>query len=115
METSMAGTVGAFAAAGLTVATGGAALVAAGAAAVAGVGAAAIAHSLGDARQAVQHDGREKAAARGELVLAVRTTDDERRRRAEKLMDAAGGTRVAAVDRTTASVTSGIDAAGWTG
>ncbi len=115
MGTSMAGTVGAFAAAAVTVATGGAALVAAGAAAAAGVGAAAIAHAVGDAQQAVQHDGREQAAARGELVLAVRTTNDDRRRRAEGLMHAAGATRVAAVDRTTASVTSGIDAAGWTG
>ena len=115
METSMAGTVGAFAAAGVTVATGGAAALAAGAAAVVGLGAAALAHGARDAVVGAQQEGRDQAAARGELVLAVRTTDTARRGRAEALLREAGASRVEAVDRSTAAVTSGIDSAGWTG
>ncbi len=115
METSMAGTVGAFAAAGVTVATGGAALAAAAAAAAVGAGAAAIAHTARNAAVGAQQQGRDEAARRGELVLAVRTTDADRRGRAEALLRAAGATRIAAVDRTDADVTSGIDSAAWTG
>ncbi len=115
LGTSMAGTVGAFAAAAATVATGAAAAVVIGAAAAAGVGAAALAHSAGDAADSAQHEERDDAARRGELVLSVRTTDAERRSRAETVLRAAGATRVEPVDRTTADVTSGIDSASWTG
>ncbi len=115
LGTSMAGTVGAFAAAAATVATGGAAAVVIGAAAAAGAGAAALAHSAGQAAESAQHDDREAAAQRGELVLAVRATTDERRSRAEDLLRQAGATRVEVVNRTSADVGSGVDSSAWTG
>ena len=116
LHTSMAGTVGAFAAAAAATAlTGGAAGVALAAAAAVGTGAGLVAHTASSAADSAQHEAREQAAARGELVLAVRTTDAERRSRAEALLREAGAVRVEPVTRTTAAVTSGIDAAGWTG
>lgn len=115
MHTSMAGSVGALAAAAATVLTGGAAGLAVAAAAAAGTGAGLLAHSVSAAADTGQHEAREQAAARGELVLSVRTPDAERRRRAEALLREAGATRVEPVTRTTAAVTSGIDATGWTG
>lgn len=115
MHTSMAGTVGAFAAAAATVLTGGAAGVALAAAAAAGTGAGLVAHAASSAADSAQHQDREQAAARGELVLAVRTPDAERRSRAEALLREAGALRVEPVTRTTASVTSGINASSWTG
>lgn len=114
LGTSMAGTVGAFAAAAATVATGGAAGVAIAAAAAVGAGSAALAHGASDAAKAGQDQARDKSAARGELVLAVRTTDADGQHRAEALMREAGATRVAAVTRENAAMP-GTDSASWTG
>ncbi len=116
MHTSMAGTVGALAAAGATIATGGAAALALAAAAAVGVGAAALAHGANSAADRLQHEGREASAARGELVLAVRTPDAARQARAEQVLHQAGATRIEAVTRTTAAIDSGgVDSAAWTG
>jgi hypothetical protein len=115
MHTSMAGAVGALAAAGATVMTGGAAGVALAAAAAAGTGAGLLAHSASAASDTAQHEAREQAAARDELVLSVRTPDLERRRRAEAVLREAGAIRVEPVTRTTADVASGIDSSSWTG
>ena len=114
LGTSMAGTVGAFAAAAATVATGGAAAAAAAAAVAVGAGAAAAAHGAGDAAKTVQEQTRDEAAQRGELVLAVRVTDEQSRGMVEALLRDAGASRVTPVTRETAAVP-GIDASGWTG
>lgn len=99
MGASMAGTAAAFAAAGLTIATGGVAALAIGAAVVAGGGAAALVETLGGAASDAQHSARDEAAAHGELVLSVRTINAERVERATSLMQAAGAAKVAAATR----------------
>ncbi len=117
LHVSMAGSVGALAAAGVTIATGGAAAAALAAAAVAGVGAGAIVGAAHNAVEGAQQQARDKAAAAGQLVLSVRVTSPERVARAKAAMGAAGATRVAELTRTTADVNSaaGVSAAAWTG
>ncbi len=99
MGASMAGTAAAFAAAGMTIATGGVAALAIGAAVVAGGSVAALVETAGGAVGNAQHASRDAAAARGELVLSARTINPERVDRATSLMQAAGATKVAAVTR----------------
>lgn len=107
----MAGTVGMAAAAGLTVATGGALAAAAAAGVVGGIGAGMLAEAAGNAAESNREEMRERAARDGTLVLSVRVTSAERQAKAETVMREAGATRIAAVERTTAA----IDSAGWTG
>ena len=104
MATSMAGTVGAFAAAGAVIATGGLAAVAIGAAVAAGGGAALLANAAGNAAGNVQHEGRQDSAARGELVLSVRATDASRQASAVQIMRASGAIGVTALERTNADI-----------
>jgi hypothetical protein len=114
MGTSIAATVGAFAAAGAVVATGGAAAVAAAAAAAVGAGSALTANAAGNAADTIQAEDRADAAAAGRLVLSVAAPDAAQQTTAERIMREAGATKVAAVERTAGAV-SGIDSAGWTG
>ena len=100
MHASMAGSVGALAAAGVVIATGGAALPAVAAAAAAGLGAGALAHGAERAVDSSQHAAREQAAARGALMLAVRVTNAAKRGDAEAAMRTAGAERIDAVQRT---------------
>ena len=100
LGTSLAGSAGALAAAGITIATGGAALLAVGAAAAVGAGAAVLAGAAGGAAKDIQHTERENAAARGELLLSVRTPDARKAELATELLQAAGATRVEAITRT---------------
>ncbi len=100
LQSSMAATVAAMAGAGVTVATGGAALVAAAAAAGLGIaagGAVSAAHSAMDASQS---QGRDDAAAAGQLVLSVSANDPDAVMKATMAMQAAGATRVSTVTRT---------------
>lgn len=99
MHTSMAGSVGAMAAAGVTIATGGAAVVALAAAAAVGMGAAGIAHAASRAADSAQHDDREDRAAKGALVLSVLARDDAHEQTALTTLRAAGALRVAPVTR----------------
>jgi hypothetical protein len=114
MGTSMAGTIGAFAAAGAVVATGGAAAIAAAAAVAVGAGAALTANAAGNAVDAVQTEDRAQAAEAGTLVLSVAAPNAAKQSLAEQIMRDAGATKVAAVERTNGAMT-GIDSAGWTG
>ncbi len=114
LGTSMAGYVGAFVAAGATIATGGAAGVAIAAAAAVGIGSAAAANAAGTVVKDTQAEDRDAAAAAGHLVLAVRATDDASRTKAEQVMRESGATQVAAVERAGNSI-SGVDSSGWTG
>ena len=99
MGTSMAGTIGAFAAAGATVATG---------------GAAAVVIVAGTAAKDGQEETRNEAAGRGELVLAVHAPTPEKRADAERIMREAGATSVESVKRDGGAV-AGIDSSSWTG
>jgi len=99
MHTSMAASVGALAAAGATIATGGAAALALGAAVVAGAGAGALANAASTAAGKMQHDERAQAAANGTLVLSVRAPDLARQDQAVSLMRASGASKVAPVIR----------------
>lgn len=107
----LAGSIGMAAAAGLTVATGGALAAAAAAGVAGGLGAGALAEAAGTAAETTANEGREQAARAGTLVLAARVTSAERQAKAETVMRQAGANRVATVERTTAA----IDSAGWTG
>ncbi len=99
MHTSMAGSMGALAAAGATIATGGAAGLAIAAAAVVGIGAGGIAHAMTRAGDDAQHEQREEQAARGELVLAVLARDEAHEQLAVDTLKAAGALRVEPVTR----------------
>lgn len=113
MGTGMAGTIGAFAAAGATIATGGVAGVAIAAAAAVGVGSALAANAVGTAAKTSREDGHDEAARAGQLVLSVHTVTAEKQTDAERIMRAAGASTVAAVSRTAAPA--GIDSSSWTG
>ncbi len=99
LHTSMAASVGALAAAGAVVATGGLAIPAVAAAIAGGVGLGAVAEGLSRASDKVQHDTREDAAARGELLLSVHLRDPARQSVAEQAMREAGASRVEGVVR----------------
>ena len=115
MGTGMAGYLGAAAAAGATIATGGAAAVAVAAAAAVGVGAAAAASTGVTAVEADDTAELERMAAAGQLILAVRARDADMARKATDAMKAAGATEVATVTRADAARTSGLTSTGWTG
>ncbi len=114
LGTSMAGTIGAFAAAGATVATGGAAAVVIAAAAAVGAGSALAANAVGTAAKNSQEETRDEAAAAGELILAVHAPTADKRATAERIMKEAGAISVASVARDGAAVAA-IDSTGWTG
>lgn len=119
MATSMAGTIGAFAAAGAIIATGGAAAVAIAGAAAIGGGAAALVHTVGDGIAANEQHRLDDRAAAGELVLSVRTFTADKRDIAMRVLRDCGATRVGDVARTTAEMApvadDGVDSTGWTG
>ena len=114
MGTSMAGTIGAFAAAGATIATGGAAGVAIAAAAAVGGGSALAAAASGNAASNVQAEERNEAAASSRLVLAVHAATAEKQGEAERIMRVTGATEVATVQRASGVVTE-IASSSWTG
>lgn len=105
LHTSMAASVGAMVGAGLTVATGGAALVAGAAALGLGAAAGAVMEAVTRGVDASQHAERQEAAAAGQLVLAVNIQDPARREIAAQLMREAGATRVAQVERRDSGLT----------
>jgi len=96
LQTSMAGGTGALVAAGIVVATGGAAIPALAAAAVAGLGVGGLVAAANTAGVHAQHTARQEAASRGELVLSVRISDAAGPAVAEAEMRAAGASDVAA-------------------
>lgn len=114
LGTSMAGTIGAFAAAGATVATGGAAGVVIAAAAAVGAGSALAANAVGTAAKTSQEDSRDEAAAAGELILSAHAATPEKRKDAERIMLEAGASKVQSIQRDGGAV-GGIDSSSWTG
>jgi len=115
MGTSMAGYAGAVAAAGATLATGGAAGLAVAAAAAIGVGAGATANAAGKAADNAQIEARDQRGREGRLILAVRTTTPEQVSQVTGLMQQAGASKIEAVTRAGQAFTAGVSSAGWTG
>ena len=115
MNTGMAGFAGAAAAAGLTIATGGAAAVATAAAAAVAVGAGAATHAVNRAADQSSADERDRRGAAGTLILAVRTRSPEAVQEVTGLLREAGAGRVETVTRTDEALTRGISSAAWTG
>lgn len=99
LHTSLAGSVGALAAAGAVIGTGGAALPAVAAAVAGGVALGAAAQGLTSAADQAQHAEREEAARKGELLLSVHLRDPSRRGLAEQAMREAGASRIDVVKR----------------
>ena len=115
MGTGMAGYLGAAAAAGATIATGGAAGLAIAAATAVGVGAAAATNAGTTAIEANDDAELDRLAAAGQLILAVRAADEVQARKAMEIMKGAGATQVAPVTRSDQARTTGVTASGWTG
>lgn len=115
MGASMAGYAGAVAAAGATLATGGAAGLAVAAAAAVGIGTGAAANATGQAADAAQVEARNQRGREGRLILAVRTTTPEQVEQVKGLMQQAGATKAEAVTRADQTLTAGVSSASWTG
>lgn len=90
LATSLAAAAGAMLAGGVVVATGGAAGVAAVAAVAAGGGAGAVAHAIAATAQDADHADRDRKAAAGDLILAVRTPTRAKQDLAETLVRQSG-------------------------
>jgi hypothetical protein len=75
------------------------ALPAVAAAIAGGVGLGAVAGGLSKASDRMQHETREEAAARGELLLSVHLRDPARQAVAEQAMREAGASRIEGVVR----------------
>lgn len=101
---STAGASGALIAAGVTMATGGAAGVAIAAAAAGGLLAGGATSAASGAMSDAQKEGRDRAAADGKLVLAVHAPTPEAAAKAEAAMHATGATSVGRVRREGATV-----------
>ena len=99
MQTSMAATAAAFIGAGVTVATGGAALLAGAAAAGLGLAAGGAVSAAHVAANNAYTEKRDEAAAAGELVLSATAHDPDAVMKATMAMQQAGATRVATVTR----------------
>ncbi len=97
LQASMAGSVGALAAAGAVLMTGGAALPAVAAAAAVGVGAGGLAHAMSGAANTIKHEDREAAASEGLLILSARIRDHAHQRTASDIMLASGATNVESI------------------
>jgi hypothetical protein len=95
VSSSTAASVAAMAAAGITVATGGAALPAVAAAIAAGGAVGGATFAATSAANAGTQTDRDEKAATGALVLSARAPNREKRMEAEAIMRAAGGTDIA--------------------
>ena len=115
MGSGIAGTAAAFALAGATIATGGAAGVAALGAAAVGGGAMAAATSSGAAMDKAEAEKRDQRGAEGRLILAVRTRDENQAKQVIEIVRAAGATDAQAITRSSDALTAGVSAASWTG
>lgn len=94
LESSTAATVGALAAAGITVATGGAAAPAVAAAVLAGGAAGGATFAARSAASNAEQDHRVDRSMGGHLVLTVRSQTSERKAKAEEILRAAGATTI---------------------
>jgi hypothetical protein len=110
MGASMAGYMGAAAAAGATIATGGGLALAAAAAAAIGAGAAVTANALGQAVDQADVNEHDQQGAAGKLILAVRTQSMEQVREVMGLMRDAGATSVETVTQSDKALAAGISA-----
>ncbi|MBV9653723.1 MAG: hypothetical protein JOZ42_04075 [Acetobacteraceae bacterium] len=100
LHSSMAASVGALAAAGAVIASGGLAAPAVAAAVAGGVGLGAAAEGVARAANQGDDNAREEAAKRGELFLSVALRRPDQQAKAEAAMWKAGAMRVTPVTRT---------------
>lgn len=105
MRSSMAATAAAFVGAGVTAATGGAALVAVAAAAGMGLAAGGAVSAASVAVDNAETRARDKAAAAGELVLSVTAQDPDAILKATEAMLQSGATDVLTVTREGGGIT----------
>ena len=98
LGTSMAAVVGAFAALGITIFSGGAAAAALAAAAAAGGGAGAIGYALGQRAGRSEDDYIRGQIERGGVLLWVRARDPEHERRAGEILARHGATDIRILD-----------------
>jgi len=99
LGSSAAGVAAAMAGAAAVVATGGAAVLAVAAAAGAGLASGGAAYAAIGGADVTDHAGREAAASRGDLVLAVRIAAPAQRAAAEDAMRAAGARNIETINR----------------
>jgi hypothetical protein len=109
LNTGLAGAAGMMAAGAALAATGVGLPAVAAAAAAAGAGSGLAVNAASRLSDDRQHEERERRARAGQLVLAVRAPDPEKRERAGRIMAEAGARKVEAVRR------EGVDSAAWTG
>jgi len=91
LNTSLAASVAAMAAAGITVATGGAAAPAVAAAVLAGGAVGGGTYAVSSAANTNEQEARDDKAAAGTLILSARASTPEKRAEAEAILRAAGG------------------------
>jgi len=96
VQSSTAASVAALAAAGITVATGGAAIPAIAAAVLAGGAMGGATFAVSSAANSHDQDARDERAAAGNLILSVRTPTAEKRVEAEAILRSAGGQSIQA-------------------
>jgi len=96
---STAAAAAALAAAGVTVATGGAAIPAVAAAVVAGAAAGGSGFAVHGAAGRTEQQDRDRRAATGDLVLAVRATTDAKQSEAAAILLASGATAIETVNQ----------------
>lgn len=96
LATSLAAAAGAMVAGGVVVATGGAAAVAAVAAVAAAGGAGALVGAVATGAKHAEHNDRERKAAAGELILAVRTPTPDKEALAQSIVHRFGALDVIA-------------------
>lgn len=115
LGTGMASYAGAAIAAGIVVATGGAAALVAGAAAAGGLGAAAISAGVGKAAYQAHVDEHDRDGAAGTLVLAVQVTGQVQADEVARIMRENGATQTELTNRVDEVPTGGVSASAWTG
>lgn len=97
VHSSTAASIAAMAAAGVTIATGGAALPAVAAAVAAGGAVGGAVFGISSAANSSTQADRDQKAAQGVLILTIRTPTEQKRAEAESIVRDAGGTDIQAV------------------
>ena len=115
LGTGMASYAGAAIAAGVVLATGGAAALVAGAAAAGGLGVAAISTGVGKAAYQVHVDEHDRDGAAGTLMLAVPVADQLQADEVAHIMRENGASQTKLVPRIDEALTPGVSASSWTG
>ena len=116
MSSGMTGVAAGAGIAGVLMATGGvAAPIVAAVAGASALGAMAATSGAGVVADQNDASARDRLAAEGKLILAVRTRNTEMAQKAEAAMREAGATEVTGIEDATEAKTRGVSSASWTG